>query len=374
MKKPVRVLRIQHNFVEPTNQKLLDELSNFPELEVHAICPRWGIESGNMRVLRETTRDNLNIAKTVLTKHYVTTFYIQKLGEIIRRLKPDIVSCHEEPCSLTAGQVLASAKMYSPKSKIVFCSAQNIYKNYPPPFGQIEKWMYRSAVAGYGCCEGVREVARRKGYEKRFEIFPLGIDPDLFSYRPRDADKSGQPFIVGYAGQLVEEKGLFTLLRAFSGLKGDVRLHLLGCGPAVDGILDEAKKAGVANHLLFIEPVPHSEVHVVMDTFDVLVVPSETTPTWKEQFGRVITEAFSVGVPVIGSDSGSVPEVVGDAGMIFEEKNHEQLAAHLQRFIDNPELLPALSEKGRRRVEEHYTFETLAKLNRDLFISVMEEG
>lgn len=371
MEKPVRVLRIEHSFVEPTNHAFLDEMKAFPELEVRAVCPRWGIESGNLRTISGAAREDLDVATTVLTKHYATTMYVNKLGMLIRRLKPDIISCHEEPYSLTAGQALAYAAAFSPGSKFVFCSAQNILKNYPPPFVQIEKWMYRRAAAGYGCCEGVREVARARGFSGRFDILPLGIDPQLFHYRKRDAVIEGRPFTIGYIGKVVEEKGVFTLLRAFAELRGGPLLHLLGDGPDKERLLNEARKAGVADRVSFVGPVPHREVPAVLDTFDALAVPSETTPTWKEQFGRVITEAFSVGVPVVGSDSGSIPEVVGDAGLIFEEKNHGQLASILQSLIDNPSRLPAMSEKGRKRVEEKFTWKKLARLSRNLFLDVV---
>jgi len=108
-----------------------------------------------------------------------------------------------------------------------------------------------------------------------------------------------------------------------------------------------------------------------MKEFDALVVPSETTPTWKEQFGRVIAEAFSMGLPVVGSDSGAVPEVIGDAGLVFPERNHKALAACLQSLIDNPELLRDLSAKGRARAMELFTWRKLAQQTRDLFLKIM---
>jgi len=373
MEKTVRVLRIQHSFVEPTNHRLLDELSKFPDLEVYALCPHWGIESGNLRVLEKPTRPDLTVADTVLTKHYATTFYLGKLGSTIRRLKPDIISVHEEPYSLTSGQVLFYRQLFSPGSRIVFNSAQNINKVFPFPFSAIEKWMFREASAGCGCCEGVREVVRAKGFDRYFEILPLGIDPELFSFRPHDGALEEGTFTIGYTGQIVEEKGVFTLLKAFSSFGDNVRLVLLGDGPDSKRLMASAREAGVAKRVEMPGPVPHTDVPEFMDRFDVLVVPSETTPTWKEQFGRVVTEAFSMGVPVVGSDSGSIPEVVGDAGIIFREKDHEQLRQILQDLIEQPDQLAGMSQKGRRRVLEKYTWKTVAEMTRDIFLRVMQE-
>ncbi|MFA6451529.1 MAG: glycosyltransferase family 4 protein [bacterium] len=375
MARRVSVLRIQHNFVEPTNHRLLDELARFTELDVSALCPEWGVESGNKRVLRNSPRPDLSVGRTILTSHYATTFYIQKLASAIRRLKPDVLNIHDEPWSLTTAQSLFYRRLFSPRSKIVFCSAQNIFKNYPYPFGAIEQANYREASAGYGCCEGVREVVRAKGYEGDFEIIPLGLDPELFSYRMRDGQIEGRPFVIGYVGRIIEEKGVFTLLRAFAALKtSGARLELLGVGPDIERLRADAAAAGVADRVEFLPPMPHAQVPEAIDRFDVLVVPSETTPTWKEQFGRVIVEAFSIGVPVIGSDSGSVPEVVGDAGLIFREKDHEQLAALLESLFGNPERLPEMSERGRARVLERYSWRRVAETYRDIYVRVANGG
>lgn len=372
MKKKITVLRIQHNFVEPTNHQLLEELSKFPEFEIHALCPEWGIESGNKRVIRKAPRPDLSIGKTGLTSHYATTFYKTRLASMIRDIKPDILSIHDEPYSLTTGQALTYRAMFSPKSRVIFCSAQNIYKNFAPPFNLIERWNASVAVAGYGCCRDVMEVADRKGFKGRFDILPLGLDPDLFKYRKRDGRIDGRPFIIGYIGQIVDEKGVFTLLEAFAELPSNARLLMLGGGPAMDRVKAAAEDAELSDRVELLGPVPHAKVPETMDRFDALVVPSETTVTWKEQFGRVIPEAFSMGVPVIGSSSGSIPEVIGDAGLIFKEKKHEQLSKILKDLMEHPEKLPEMSEKGLERARKHFTWKRVAEMNRDLFLYAME--
>jgi glycosyltransferase involved in cell wall biosynthesis len=372
MGRRIRVLRIQHNFVEPTNHRLLDELARFPELEVSALCPLWGIESGNRRVLKTSPRPDLAVARTIFTSHYATTFFIQKLATTIRRFRPDIISVQEEPWSLTMAQIMFYRRLFTPTARLVFCSAQNIFKKYPYPFSAIEKATYRTAAAGYGCCEGVRDMVRAKSYQGRFDIMPLGMDPELFKYRPRQGRISNRPFIIGYVGRLVREKGVYTLLQAFAGLRGEARLVMLGTGPEQAPLGEAASRAGVADRLQFTGPMPHAGVPGFIDGFDALVIPSETTPTWKEQFGRVIPEAFSIGVPVVGSDSGSIPEIIGDAGLVFHEKDHEQLTVLLQALIDNPERLPDMSAKGRDRALRFYTWRRVAEMNRDIFLDVIE--
>ena len=65
--------------------------------------------------------------------------------------------------------------------------------------------------------------------------------------------------------------------------------------------------------------MPSTEVPAVLRALDVLVLPSLTTPSWKEQFGRVLQEAMACAIPVVGSDSGEIPHVIGDAGLVTPE-------------------------------------------------------
>ena len=84
-----------------------------------------------------------------------------------------------------------------------------------------------------------------------------------------------------------------------------------------------------------------------------LVVPSETQPNWKEQFGRVITEAMASGTPVVGSSSGEIPNLVqkADGGLIFPEKNAGEFATCLRALMTQEELRERYAENGRKWVE-----------------------
>jgi glycosyltransferase involved in cell wall biosynthesis len=93
---------------------------------------------------------------------------------------------------------------------------------------------------------------------------------------------------------------------------------------------------------------------------DVLVVPSRTRHNWKEQFGRVIIEAMACCVPVIGSDSGAIPGVIGDGGLIFPEDDSAALSDCLQTLMHDEGLRCQLAEKGRARVLENYTHAQVA--------------
>ena len=117
--------------------------------------------------------------------------------------------------------------------------------------------------------------------------------------------------------------------------------------------------------------LPHGEVAEVYRSIDVLVVPSRTTPTWKEQFGRVLIEGMAAGCVVIGSSSGAIPHILGDAGIIFPEDDIPALTAAIRRALYEPGLAAALRSKGRERVRLQYTWDAVAAKLVSIYRSVM---
>jgi glycosyltransferase involved in cell wall biosynthesis len=102
-------------------------------------------------------------------------------------------------------------------------------------------------------------------------------------------------------------------------------------------------------------------------------LPSLTTPRWKEQFGRVLIEAMACGVPVVGSDSGEIPQVVGDAGLIFPEGDAAGLAAALQRLCDAADLRKKFIDKGLERINERYAYEHIVRQTYQFFQQVLAQ-
>ena len=106
-----------------------------------------------------------------------------------------------------------------------------------------------------------------------------------------------------------------------------------------------------------LDGLTHEQMASGYAQLDVVVLPSHSTPTWKEQFGRVIIEALWCGVPVIGSDSGEIPWVIGltGGGLVFPEGDVGALAARLAELRASPELRRQLADTGRQAVERLFT-------------------
>ncbi|HEY9749714.1 MAG TPA: glycosyltransferase, partial [Allocoleopsis sp.] len=176
-------------------------------------------------------------------------------------------------------------------------------------------------------------------------------------------------FIVGFVGRFVEEKGLLTLGKALAGLRDRPwKWLLLGRGPLKETLLNWAQQEGLADRLIWVESVPHDEVQRYINLMNTLVLPSETTYQfktltsvgWKEQFGHVLIEAMACQVPVIGSDSGESPYVIGDAGLVFPEGNAAELQDRLRQLMEQPELATQLAKRGYERLLQQYTNHALA--------------
>ncbi len=108
-----------------------------------------------------------------------------------------------------------------------------------------------------------------------------------------------------------------------------------------------------------------------MQKLDALVLPSLTRPNWIEQFGRVLPEAMACETPVIGSSSGEIPHVIGEAGLVFQEGNVQELVACVRKLLDDPELYARLAVEGRQRVLENYTQEQIARQTYEVYKEIL---
>src|SRR5205814_4923761 len=115
-----------------------------------------------------------------------------------------------------------------------------------------------------------------------------------------------------------------------------------------------AKSAGLEGRLHVPGVVHNTDLPMYLNALDVFVLPSETRPNWREQFGRAAVEAMSCGVAVIGSDSGEIPSVLGDAGLLFHEGSTSELASQLRRLLNDSQLRTQLATKARQRVLNLY--------------------
>lgn len=296
--------------------------------------------------------------------------YYPRLAQRLDQFRPDILHMDEEPYNLATWLGVRQAKARGVRS--LFFSWQNINNTYPPPFRWMEQWVLRHVDYALLGNEAAAQVWRAKGYDGPYRVIPqFGVDPHLF-HPPAQRDP-GRALTIGTAGRLVPEKGLDILLRAAAGLPGIWRLRIAGEGPERGALERLALELGVAGRVMFDGAIPSMQMPAYLRELDVLVLPSRTLPRWKEQFGRILVEAMATEVAVVGAASGEIPNVIGEAGLIFPEGEAEALRGCLQRLLQEPGLRDRLGARGRERVLQTYTQAQVAAATVDVYRSLVKE-
>jgi glycosyltransferase involved in cell wall biosynthesis len=262
-------------------------------------------------------------------------------------------------------------RAYRRGTPALFFTWQNLNRSYPPPFSWIERDVYRKAAFAIAGNQDAADVLRAKGYPGPLRVLPqFGVDPALHGRAV--PPQKGAPFVIGYAGRLVPEKGISDLLHAAYRLSGDWELRLLGSGPERKRLQNLADALGIAERTRFEGQVPSCEMPEHLARLHALVLPSHSRPNWVEQFGRILVEAMASGVPVVGSDSGEIPNVIGDAGQVFPEGDVDALSECLQSLIDDPDRWMIFSQLGCDRAEKQFSQAQIAARTVEIYRQVLE--
>jgi len=266
-------------------------------------------------------------------------FYYPGLYTVIKTVKPDIIHLYEEPFGLTAFLTVVLRDVFFKKTPIILYTLDNIGTGYSFYLKLFRKYVLWSINYACGCYDDMMDVLVKLGFTGNYENIPLGCDQNY--YTPKTDTKLNTPIVVGYAGRLIDSKGLDTLTRAFSLLikKGYcMKLLLVGDGPFRERIYNIARENDIINNIDIMTDATHENIKLQYHKMDMLVLPSQTTSSWKEQFGRVIAEAMLCKIPVVGSNSGSIPSVIAGNGLKFKEGNERELAGCIERYIIDKQL------------------------------------
>jgi len=267
-------------------------------------------------------------------------------------LAPDVLHVIGEPAYLASFQTIRAHNRLLPGVPITHYAAQNVVTRFPWPFPLIERYAYRQIDLALPITPAALEVLRAKGYRGEAETVALGVDRSNFP--PRASAPEG-PFTVGFVGRLEQHKGLTDLVDARDRL--GCRLLIVGDGSLRPWIEEQA---GLRPGLIELVPwADHSELSRLMARMHVLALPSievvqRNVAPWmkvplREQFGRVLVEAMSCGVPVVASRVGEIPHVVDDGGVVVPPRDPAALAGALGRLRDEPGAADRLSRLGLAR-------------------------
>ena len=276
------------------------------------------------------------------------------VGKVLSEAAPAVAFLEEETFSVPAFQW--GVACWRRRIPFGVQADENLDRPLPLPARLMRAWTLRHASFVAARSPKAKEMVERWGARGRVEVIPHAVP--LWETVPRTG--SDGPFTIGFAGRFVEEKGLRDLVSAADQLTGQTRLLLTGNGPMRDEL------SSIAHNGLEVEVVSdisHDDMATAYARMDVLVLPSRTTPTWAEQFGRVLVEALWCGVPVIGSDSGEIPWVITSTGggLVFPEGDVAALADRIGVLRANPAQREALARAGRESVERLFGVEAVGR-------------
>jgi glycosyltransferase involved in cell wall biosynthesis len=355
----MRVLMVSKACLVGTYQTKLEEIARFEDVELAVIVPPvWNDASGPVPLERSHTDGYRLIVDPIRFNGDFHLHHYPKLKQRMAEFQPDIVHIDEEPYNLATWLIWRQARSNGAKS--LFFSWQNLERRYPFPFSLMEKQVLQGVdYAIMGNLEAV-QVWKNKGYTGPYKLIPqFGVNPDIF--HPPAFRDSGRGFIIGSANRrLVPEKGVDLLLRAAAKLPGIWRVHIVGDGPERPHLEQLANELRISDRVHFDRTISSAAMPAYLQQLDVLVLSSRTKQNWKEQFGRALVEAMACEVPVIGSDSGEIPHVIGSAGLVFPEDNVGALRSHLLKLMQSVDLRRELGQRGRQRVLSLYTQNQIA--------------
>jgi glycosyltransferase involved in cell wall biosynthesis len=278
------------------------------------------------------------------------------LAKTLRLNSPDVVFIEEEPYSFAAFQ----AARWCARNQIPFVvhQNQNLERNLPLPFRLIERFVLKRAAGATVRNTTAEPLLRSKGFTAPIEMFPHGIDLSTYNVEPNAVDLPGP--VVGFFGRLVPEKGILDLVRALGAVRATSPASLLVVGDGPERVKAEATAHRLNIPAMFVGVVAHHEVPSWIRACDLIVVPSGSTKTWTEQFGRVPIEANAAGVPVLASDSGELPATVHATrgGLVYS--GEQQLQELLGEMLRDDQRRQSLGQAGRRGVTEQFTHKAIA--------------
>jgi glycosyltransferase involved in cell wall biosynthesis len=310
------------------------------------------------------------------TGHWLTFISLRLLLFVVRT-KFDVLYVHEEPHSIMA---FLMAVVRGRRPLVIESSAINKKGNLRG-LNILEQYVYSQAGAILPKNPEVGEVLVARGADARKIGFPIGNGVARKSFhvvdkaeaRSRLVDKypqlepvfSRNDYILGYAGRIWRAKGLDL----FGSLNTIDDVGAIVCGPVADeSLIKELTDAGVC----CLPKLAMADLRLFYSAIDLFILPSRSTPNWREQFGRVCIEAIFCGTPAIGSRVGGIPMVIGEEQTFLP--GDWAGAAAMVEALRNADDRAALLATQVAHVEAHFSWAAIAAQVSDVAHATMQGG
>ena len=376
---PRSIVVVSHAFSRAVNRQ--------PYAELQALG--WQVELVTAQALVQDGREVASDAQEAgaPTVHFLPldgassrTYAFVGLRELLERLRPAWVACDNDPHSLMAVRLAA----WKPELgyRLAFVSCENLSFGVRASFRRRglrglllglfctwTRWRVRPRTDLVWAISDAGVALFEQAGFARVRKTPLGFPEQHFRVdaiarlRIREQMGLGVPALA-YFGRLSPEKGVHLLLDALEALPGDWALMIDEFMPEGDYQRELSKRLESPAWRDRVRRVHarHGEVGDYMNAADIVALPSISTPRWVEQYGRVAPEAMACGCVVVAARSGALPELVGDAGMLFPEGDVDALRGVLAQALAQLPSLDAMRERAAERAREHFSSRAQARL------------
>lgn len=294
---------------------------------------------------------------------------------------------------LFSAQTIVAKKRHG--CKVVCLEWENIPFNHEnnKVVGRIKEIVRGGADHFIAVTERAKEALMLEGVsEEMIDVIPMGVDlcrfkPDsTYTVRDRGALKIGhEDIVVLFIGRMVREKGIYSIAHAAAKILGDssmkdlpIKFLLTGKGAELDMLVQRTADLGISDRFIFPGDYPYDKMHRLHNLADIFILPSISAITWQEQFGMVLVESMACGKPVISTLSGSITEVVGDAGILVQPNDHLSLYQALKELISDKKLREILGRKALERAIDKFdsrnTAEKAGKVFEKVLSSITVDG
>jgi glycosyltransferase involved in cell wall biosynthesis len=289
---------------------------------------------------------------------------VRALRRELAELEPDAIWLQQEPTDRLTLELLAAMRT-SPDTRIVCAVCENQFgrTNTAVRIAGRALWPRIDALAAVATAslDGIWAIGMPASIPSEVLIAgtlppPSRVEPASMPFPVGESD-----FVVGFAGRIVPEKGWRDIAAAVAALPKSFKFVLAGSDDDSSALTEILNDPGLNGRVAYVGLLDRDDLWRFYAALDCLVLPSRTTPIWKEQFGGVLADAMAIGLPVVGSSSGAIPEVIGSAGLVFPEGDVQALASCLRRLADEPLLRTRLGLQGRSRFEQEFAIPAYAR-------------
>jgi glycosyltransferase involved in cell wall biosynthesis len=363
----MRAVIVSHTYIDPATRGKLKALVSLGCTLSVAVPSRWSpTPRGPLLTATWGNDGGVRIIPIPVTgqRGESVQWSSRDLDRLFGDFRPEVVQIEAEPWSPVAAT--ASARADRLKIPVTVFGWESVAR----PYTFRERWRRTRTLGRARALIGGNKLAAALLGRARpgvpVAVIPqLGLTPPLETLRPDHAELA-----IGFVGRLVPEKGLDSLFRACVKLLGRWRLTVVGSGPSQEQLEVLAERLGIASRITWRGAVPPEALKDLWPGLDCLVVPSRSTPQWVETFHPALVEAMGHGVPVIGTDSGALPDIIANAGIIVPEDDVAALTGALQQLADTPRERIRLGREARLRVMAEYVDDAVARRTLELWRKV----